>query len=425
MSNFTTKIDFLRQVKNFTGLTATNAWNLSGNTISSPSFLGTINDSLWSLISNNQPVLLIDKSGAYGSKIILGANQINESTVSKVLSIDSGGIGLNPTSGNTDSVLLYSNNIEGSNTAGLVIRSEDDYVHEFGNKVKLNSAGSLVSSTNTLLSVNGGLSLSISATTDSIVNLNDDVYTLLCDSSSSAITVNLPSFTSLRGKIIVIKKVSNNNFVTITPSIFEDIDGLSNIFLYNENDYVMLQSPGNIGGFTGWKIISKSFNKLLFTQTGNSPTITATVVETSLIDGGIGSLSVPANGFSLGDTFSVKFGGIVSAANSETLTIRIKSGSVILGSDTVTFPNTSTRPWQFYATFVIRQIGGTTVASIQSNGLYTFHNNSGTILGGGFDTFNNTTFDTTILNTLDFTVQWGSSNASNSIYSSNFYLIKE
>jgi hypothetical protein len=418
MSNFTTKIDFLRQVKNFTGLTATNAWNLSGNTITSSNFIGSLNDEPLKIKINNNDKIIINNEG-----LNIGNSNISETGVTNTISILNG---INPTSGNTDSVLLYSNNIEGSNTAGLVIRSEDDYVHEFGNKVKLNSAGSLVSSTNTLLSVNGGLSLSISATTDSIVNLNDDVYTLLCDSSSNAITVNLPSFTSLRGKIIVIKKVSNNNFVTITPSIFEDIDGLSNIFLYNENDYVMLQSPGNIGGFTGWKIISKSFNKLLFTQTGNSPTITATVVETSLIDGGIGSLSVPANGFSLGDTFSVKFGGIVSAANSETLTIRIKSGSVILGSDTVTFPNnTSTRPWQFYITFVIRQIGGTTVASIQSNGLYTFHNNSGTIKGGGFDTLNNTTFDTTILNTLDFTVQWGSSNASNSIYSSNFYLIKE
>jgi hypothetical protein len=418
MSNFTTKIDFLRQVKNFTGLTATNTWNLSGNTITSSNFIGSLNDEPLKIKINNNDKIIINNEG-----LNIGNSNISETGVTNTISILNG---INPTSGNTDSVLLYSNNIEGSNTAGLVIRSEDDYVHEFGNKVKLNSAGGgLASATNTLLTVDGGLSLSISATTDSVVNLNDDVYTLLCDSSSSAITVNLPSFTSLRGKIIVIKKVSNNNFVTITPSIFEDIDGLSNIFLYNENDYVMLQSPGNIGGFTGWKIISKSFNKLLFTQTGNSPTITATVVETSLIDGGIGSLSVPANGFSLGDTFSVKFGGIVSAANSETLTIRIKSGSVILGSDTVTFPNTSTRPWQFYATFVIRQIGGTTVASIQSNGLYTFHNNSGTILGGGFDTLNNTTFDTTILNTLDFTVQWGSSNASNSIYSSNFYLIKE
>lgn len=416
MSNFTTKVDFFRQIKNFTGLTADGSWNLTGNTITSSNFIGSLNDEPLKIKINNNDKIIINNEG-----LNIGNSNISETGVTNTISILNG---INPTSGNTNSVLLYSKDIEGPNSVGLVIRSEDDYVHEFGNKVKLNSGGGLVSSTDTLLSVDGGLSLSISATTDSVVNLNDDVYTLLCDASSNPITVNLPSFTSLRGKIIVIKKVSNSNFVTITPTIFEDIDGLSNIYLYNENDYVMLQSPGNIGGFTGWKIISKSHNNLIFSQTGNSTTVTATVTETSIIDGGIGSLTVPANGFKVGDTFSAKFGGIVSAANTETLTIRVKSGSVILGTDTITFPNTTTRPWQFFVTFIIGQIGGTGVASIKTNGLFTF-NNSNTILGGGFDNLNNTTFDTTISNTLDFTIQWGSTNSSNSIYSTNFYLTKE
>ena len=39
MSNFTTKVDFIRQIKNFTGLTANaNNWNLTGNTINSTNF---------------------------------------------------------------------------------------------------------------------------------------------------------------------------------------------------------------------------------------------------------------------------------------------------------------------------------------------------------------------------------------------------
>ena len=41
----------------------------------------------------------------------------------------------------------------------------------------------------------------------------------------------------------------------------------------------------------------------LFSQTGLSTPIVNTTSELSLIDGGVGTLSVPANGFKVGDTF--------------------------------------------------------------------------------------------------------------------------
>ncbi len=47
-----------------------------------------------------------------------------------------------------------------------------------------------------------------------------------------------------------------------------------------------------------------------------------------------------------------------------------------------------------------------------------------TVEGFSFNSINNTTFDTTINNTLDVTVQWGSNNAGNSIYSDIFVLNK-
>ncbi len=49
---------------------------------------------------------------------------------------------------------------------------------------------------------------------------------------------------------------------------------------------------------------------------------------------------------------------------------------------------------------------------------------NGAIEGFGFNTVNNTTFDTTINNTLDVTAQWGTNNAGNSIYSDIFILNK-
>lgn len=161
----------------------------------------------------------------------------------------------------------------------------------------------------------------------------------------------------------------------------------------------------------------------LFVQTGNSTTISATTSELTLIDGGIGSLTIPANFFKPGDSFRLRMGGFISAANSEDITIRVKSGAIVLGSDLISFPNTSNRNWMLDVDFTIRTIGGTGVASLVSNGFFSFNTGSD-ILGGGFVTINNTTFDTTISNTLDVTAQWGSTNASNAIYSVNFVLTK-
>ena len=160
------------------------------------------------------------------------------------------------------------------------------------------------------------------------------------------------------------------------------------------------------------------YNFGLFVQTGDSTTVVNTITETSILDGGIGSLTVPANYFTPGDSFNIKIGGIVSANNGDTITVSVKSGSVILGTITVTFTNGVTnRSWDFQTDFTIRTIGGPTVASIMSNGTF-MYNVSSDIYGGGFSTLNNTTFDTTISNTLDFTVTWGSASVNNSIYSS-------
>ena len=164
----------------------------------------------------------------------------------------------------------------------------------------------------------------------------------------------------------------------------------------------------------------------LFAQTGNSTPISGTNVETTLINGGVGTLSVPANGFQVGDSFRAIFGGVLNAANNQTLRIRVKSGSVILldsGAQSIT--NITNNVFSLNIDFTIRQLGGAGVASIVSLG--TFHyvkTSNGVTEGFAFNVINNTTFDTTINNTLDVTVQWGSNNAGNSIYSDIFILNK-
>ena len=164
----------------------------------------------------------------------------------------------------------------------------------------------------------------------------------------------------------------------------------------------------------------------LFAQTANISPITGTIVETSLINGGVGTLSVPPNGFSVGDSFQAIMGGVISSANAQTITIRIKSGSVILAdSGALSLPNITDQVFNLTISFTIRAIGGAGVSNIVTlANLLILKKTSGNQDGYGWNVVNQTTFDTTIPNTLDITAQWSSTNATNSIYSDIFVLNK-
>ena len=157
----------------------------------------------------------------------------------------------------------------------------------------------------------------------------------------------------------------------------------------------------------------------LFAQTANSTPITNTAVETSLINGGVGSLSVPANFFKVGDSFRAIIAGVLNVANNQTIRIRIKDGTSILAdSGAKTITNITNNVFSLNVDFTVRALGGPGVASIVTLG--TFHytkTSNGVTEGFAFNEINNTTFNTTIANTLDITVQWGAANVGNSIYS--------
>jgi hypothetical protein len=164
----------------------------------------------------------------------------------------------------------------------------------------------------------------------------------------------------------------------------------------------------------------------LFAQTANSTPITNTIVETSLINGGVGSLSVPANAFKVGDSFRVVTAGVLNAANNQTIRIRVKAGSIVLlDSTAVGITNITNDVFSLNVDFTVRQLGGPGVASIVSLG--TFHyakTSNATVQGFAFNQVENTLFNTTIPNTLDITVQWGAADPGNSIYSDIFILNK-
>jgi hypothetical protein len=164
----------------------------------------------------------------------------------------------------------------------------------------------------------------------------------------------------------------------------------------------------------------------LFAQTGNSVAVSATTVETTIIDGGVGTLIVGANQFQVGDSFSADFGGLLSAKNNDTLRIRVKAGSVVLAdSGTQTMTASVNDVWKLSINFTVRELGVAGVASIVTLGDFlTTKQSNNSLTGFAFNTVNDTTFNTTISNTLNVTAQWSSNSADNSIYSDIFVLNK-
>ena len=165
----------------------------------------------------------------------------------------------------------------------------------------------------------------------------------------------------------------------------------------------------------------------LFAQTANSTIITNTTVESSLINGGVGSLTIPANGFKVGDSFRAQFGGVVNANNNQTIRIRVKAGAVILLDSLAQNLGSSVinDVWSLNIDFTIRALGSAGVASIVTlGGFHYTKTNNASVQGFGFNVVNNTTFDTTISTTLDVTAQWQNASTGNTIYSDIFILNK-
>ena len=164
----------------------------------------------------------------------------------------------------------------------------------------------------------------------------------------------------------------------------------------------------------------------LYAQTALGTNITNTIVDTSLIGTGVGTLTVPANAFKIGDSFTLKMCGHLSCANNETIHIRIMSNGIVIGDLGVfQMKITTNKHFELVSDFTITKIGGAGVAEIFVNGQYSYNQNANTQLDGvNFALASNTTFNTTITNTLTITAHWGSAKVANSIQSQNFVLSK-
>jgi hypothetical protein len=165
----------------------------------------------------------------------------------------------------------------------------------------------------------------------------------------------------------------------------------------------------------------------LFAQTADGGPVTATAIETTIVGSGVGTLTVPANGFQIGDSFQAALDGLITCTSSSTIQVKIKTlaGALLADTGIIDLAAATSKSWILTLYFTIRTLGGAGVASISSGGLFSYIRNGGTQFEGYvLSQINNTTFDTTIDNTLVVTVQWDTAAATNSILSRNFTLTK-
>ena len=159
----------------------------------------------------------------------------------------------------------------------------------------------------------------------------------------------------------------------------------------------------------------------LYAQTVQSSTITNTTTETSVVGTGVGSLTIPANTFVVGDSYHAKIGGVISAQNGDDITINIKAGSTTLATTgALDLEATTSMAWECELDFTVAAIGAS--GSMCTNGNFAYNRNTGTLEGYVFQDVQ--AFDTTIDNTLDITVTWAQAKTQDQIYSANFVLHK-
>ena len=164
----------------------------------------------------------------------------------------------------------------------------------------------------------------------------------------------------------------------------------------------------------------------LYAQTALGPTIVYASGQASMIGTGVGSLTVPANAFKVGDSFVAKMCGNLTNANNEILHFRVRSnGVVIIDALQYTLATATNKYFDLILDFTVSKIGVAGVAELMANGVFTYNKNaSNAIEGINFGKISNTVFDTTVTNTLTITAEWVTSNVANTIRSQNFTLTK-
>lgn len=205
------------------------------------------------------------------------------------------------------------------------------------------------------------------------------------------------------------------------------ISQLADVITLDGSDIIPIVNGGNTKKISLSRLKNEIFNSNgLFAQTSLSTPVVFASGEASLIGTGVGSLTVPANAFKVGDSFVAKMCGKLTCANNEILHIRIRSnGVVIVDALQYTLATTTSKYFDLVLDFTVTKLGGAGVGELFANGIFTYNKNASVALEGvHFGLVSNTVFSTAVTNTLTITAEWVTSSVSNTIQSQNFTLTK-
>ena len=353
-------------------------------------------------------IIIKDLNTTFEKNLQIGTNKILD-TLNNSIDFIGGDMNLLNTSLTNRIVVASQNNIDilatnqiklgvPNASSNVVITSTDTSLNQ-----ALNMNNNIISNTPT---VSSSTSLQLTGSSVDEITINPNPTTGVSVFSDTGKSINLVADAgnqsmTLDGTFVTFFQGGGSFVPTFTASAFDmNNGGIDNVSSINN------LTP--VGG--------------LFAGTADSLTLTASTAEQSILPiAFVGpGFSVPPNGFQIGDSFHCVLAGDFGSNNGDTLTIRLKGGptsTTILATLVVPLNNSSGSSFEIEIDFQIRNIGGAGVADICSNFDFTYNQSGG---GGAFvgerGVFqNNTTFDTTVLNTLEITAQFSSVNASNSI----------
>jgi len=166
-------------------------------------------------------------------------------------------------------------------------------------------------------------------------------------------------------------------------------------------------------------------HRTIFESTA-SATVGGTTAETTLVAAGEGSVTIAANTLAVGMRLKIESQGYFSTLSPTpgTVRLRVKLGSTtILDSGAISvnsFAGITNAPWQMNLALTVRAIGGS--GSVIGNGLSHFSNGTTGEFVLPLVATSPVTVDTTASQAVNVTVEWGTSNAANTMTLTNLHI---
>lgn len=242
--------------------------------------------------------------------------------------------------------------------------------------------------------INCGLNIYSGPNKSTALSINDGNNGIYLNHITNNLDINSLNLNLNNNSIENCNELKTDNLTSSTTNkiiINNDLD------FQNTYNLLNIDSINNIRPSGG--LYSQS-NLTQFTQT----------TETNMLGGSntSGSLTIPANTFKQLAVYSFKSSGILSGGSNDLFTLRLKSST---GASFAELPVTITDNglvgnwWDLSADFCINTLGSAGVALLVSTVVFRYINNTNVVSTRAVSNINNTTFDTTILNTLEFTFQ--------------------